>query len=136
MVAKRRKFDTRTILIILLVVVIIAAAYILITNLPPEDDTLTPEDVFRNENYYLNGEPIIVRGHYVVEEEGPAIVSTLTEIEDRAELRINYSSVANATDILISGVDHVYKFTGTLTLDENDPLGIKVIFIVEKIVKV
>lgn len=135
MVAKRRKFDTRTILIILLVIVIIGAAYIVITNLPPEDDTLSPEEVIRNPSKYLE-QTIIVRGYYFVSDGNPVIVSTLSDIEDKDKLIIDYSAVNNATDILISGADHIYKFTGVLTLDENVPLGNVVIFKVEKIVKV
>ena len=135
MSAKRRKFDTRTILIILLVIVIIAAAYIVITNLPPEDDTLTPDDVFRNKDRYL-GKKIIVRGYFVNTTEGSAIVSTLSETQGRYELKIDYSAVNNASDLLISGQNHVYKFTGVLSMDENDLLGIDVILIVENIKEV
>jgi len=132
MSAKRRKFDTRTILIILLVVVIIAAGYILITNAPPEDDTLTPEEVIRNPSKYLE-QSIIVRGHYVFSAGDDVVVSTLSTIGGRAELIIDHSKVENASDILITGIDYVYKFTGILKLDEENPLNIQYILIVDKI---
>ena len=132
MSSKRRRFDTRTILIILLVVVIIAAAYIVITNAPPEDDTLTPEEVLRNPSKYLE-QTIIVRGYYDVTSEGPVVVSTFSTIDEGDKLKINYTSVANATDILIEGADYVYKFTGILKLDEENPLNIQYILIVDKI---
>ncbi|GAG96521.1 unnamed protein product, partial [marine sediment metagenome] len=38
-----------------------------------------------------------------------------------------------ASDILITDADYVYKFTGILKLDEENPLNIQYILIVDKI---
>lgn len=134
MSAKRKRFDTRTVLIVLFVIVVIAAGYILITNLPVEEETFTPEELLMNPGKYLNGESIVVKGFYDITTEGPSIVSTMSTITGRSALRLDYSGVANATDILITGTK--YKFTGVLTLiDENNPLG-PVIFVAEQIKEV
>ena len=132
--AKRRKFDTRTILIVLFVIVILAAAYIVITNLPVEEDYLTPEEVLGNKELYLNGDPIVVKGYYIYEAGNPVVVSTLSTVVGRSSLRLNFDNLdENETDILRTNVK--FKFTGILTLvDENNPYA--VIFIVEKIEEV
>jgi hypothetical protein len=104
--------------------------------MPPEEDTLTPEEVLRNPNKYLEQE-IIVRGHYDDNNAGDdVVVSTFSTIEGRDELKIDYSNVANASDILISGQDYVYKFKGILKLDEENPLGNQYILIVDEIEEV
>ena len=134
MSAKRKRFDTRTVLIILFIIVIIAAGYIFITNLPAEEETFAPEELLMNPGKYLNVESIVVKGFYVITTEGPSIVSTLSTVTGRPSLRLDYSGVANATDILIT--DTKYKFTGVLTLvDENNPLG-PLIFVAEQIKEV
>ena len=131
MSAKRRIFDTRTILIILFVIVIIGAAYILITNLPVAEDTLTPGEVLTNQGHYLNGGLIIVKGLYDVTSEGGVIVTTMDTTTARDELRLDYSNVANATEILIQG--QKYKFKGVLRYEnEENPLS-PVILVAEDI---
>lgn len=133
MSAKRKRFDTRTILMILLVVVIIAAIIVVITNLPAEENTLTPEEVLRNPNKYLNKDSIIVKGYYINPTGTPYIVSTLSETEGRVELKIDYSNVKNASDKLIQNSNYIYTFTGVLSIDEENPLLNQYILIVNEI---
>lgn len=134
MCAKRKKFETRTLLMVLLVIVVIAAIVIVVINLPVEENTLTPEEVLRNPNKYLNSEPIFVKGYYINSTGIPHIVSTLDNTEGRAELKIDYSSVSNVT--LISGSNYVYRFKGILTVDEENPLIDRYILVVEDIIEV
>ena len=132
---KRKKnfLDTRTLLIILIVIVIIGGAYLIITNLPPEDDFLTPETILANKETYLD-KTITVRGFYYTEsEEISFVVSTLSTIEGRAELRIDYSNIENATEILIE--DEKYDFTGVLN-KQDTPTGFDVILVLENFTKV
>lgn len=135
MSAKKKRFDTRTILIVLFVIVIIAAGYIVITNLPAEEEYLIPEEVLSNRDFYLNGEPIVVKGYYDLDGNDPVVVSTMSTIEGRTTLELDLEGLSdNETDILRTG--NKYKFTGVLNLvDENNPLG-PVIFVVEKIEEV
>jgi len=133
MSAKRRRYDTRTILIVLFIIVIIAAGYIFITNLPAEEEWLTPEEIMRNKNVYLGGGTIIVRGFYEITNEGPAVVSTTSTVTGRTVLRLDYSGVTNAIDILIESIK--YDFTGYIIEDEN-PFIDAVILVVEKIEEV
>ena len=135
MSAKKKRFDTRTILIVLFVIVIIAAGYIVITNLPAEEEYLIPEEVISNRDFYLNGEPIVVKGYYDLDGNDPVVVSTMSTIEGRTTLELDLEGLSdNETDILRTG--NKYKFTGVLNLvDENNPLG-PVIFVVEKIEEV
>ncbi len=131
MSVKRRKYDTKTILIVLFVIVVIAAGYILITNLPAEEDWLTPEELLGNKNTYLDGRTIVVRGYYDSNER--AIVSTTKNVE-KSILPLNYSSVKNATDILKDGVK--FDFTGILeSVDTGGsvPPGTVVVFVAEQI---
>ncbi|KYK28450.1 hypothetical protein AYK20_07260 [Thermoplasmatales archaeon SG8-52-1] len=136
MSAKRKRFDTRTILMALLVIVVIAAIIVVILNLPAEENILTPEEVLRNPNKYLNKDSIIVKGYYINPTGTPYIVSTLSEIEDRVQLKIDYSNVKNATDILIENSNYIYTFTGILSVDEENPLINQYILIVNKIAEV
>ena len=135
MSAKKKRFDTRTILIVLFVIVVIAAGYIVITNLPAEEEYLIPEEVSSNRDFYLNGEPIVVKGYYDLDGNDPVVVSTMSTIEGRITLELDLEGLSdNETDILRTG--NKYKFTGVLILvDENNPLG-PVIFVVEKIEEV
>ena len=128
-----RKFDTRSILIVLFVIVVIAAIYILITNLPEEEDFLTPEEVLNNKDIYLNGETIVIKGYFIYDGDYPAVVSNLATTTGRPVLRLDYSDVENADDILKT--EDTFKFTGILIIDEADPLGLAVKFMVEKIEK-
>lgn len=134
MSAKRKRFETRTILMVLLVIVVIIAIIVVIIKLPAEENTLYPEEVLRNPNKYLNGKTIIVKGYYYSIGEIPYVVSTLTE--ETEKLKIDYSNVNNASDILISQSDYVYKFTGILSIDEENPLVDRYILIVDEIVEV
>jgi hypothetical protein len=135
MSAKRKRLETRTILIILLVIVIIAAVYIIITNLPVEEEFFTPEEILNNKESYLNGEQIIVKGLYDLDGGAEVVVSTLSTEQGRVTLELNLSGLTqNETDVLITG--NKYKFTGVLTLNEDDPLGLSVIFKVAKIEEV
>jgi cytochrome c-type biogenesis protein CcmE len=131
MKSKKNFFDTRTLLIILIVIVIIGGAYLIITNLPPEEDYLTPETILANKETYLD-KTINVRGYYQTEEFS-IVVSTLSTTEGRAELRIDYSNVENATDILIE--DEKYDFTGILNRQDT-PTGFDVILVLNEISKV
>ena len=128
---KKNLLDTRTLLILLIVIVVIGGAYLIITNLPPEEDFLTPETILANKETYLN-KNIKVRGFYL-RAEFPLVVSTLSTVEGRAELRIDYSNIANATDELIE--NEKYDFTGEL-VKQDTPTGFDVILILEKISKV
>jgi len=130
---KRKKnfLDTRTLLIILMVIVIIGGAYLIITNLPPEENYLTPETILANKNTYLN-QNVIVRGFYL-REEFPIVVSTLSTSEGRAELTIDYSNIANATDNLIE--NEKYDFSGELKRQDT-PTGFDVILVLDKFTKV
>ena len=135
MSAKRRKYDTRTILMVLLVLVIIVSAYSIITNLPPAEEYLTAEEVLANKDYYLDGQSITIKGFYIFEGGDPVIVSTLATTTGRSSLSLNFDTLTyNETDILRT--DTKFKFTGFLALeDEDNPLS-PVIFIVEKIEEV
>jgi hypothetical protein len=128
---KKNLLDTRTLLILLIVIVVIGGAYLIITNLPPEEDFLTPETILANKETYLN-KNIKVRGFYL-REEFPLVVSTLSTVEGRAELRIDYSNIENATDELIE--NEKYDFSGEL-VKQDTPTGFDVILILEKISKV
>ena len=132
MAGKGKRFDTRTILIILLVLCIVGVGYIIVTNLPPEEEYLTPEDVLKNKDTYLDGRTIVVRGYY--DSNAVAIVSTMSTTEGKSELPIDYSNVENATDILRNGVK--FDFTGVLEsvdVGGSAPPGTVVVFVVEKI---
>ena len=132
MAKKRRKMDTRTLLIALFIILIIAAGYIVVTNLPAEETFLTPEEVVTNRNNYLNGQTITVKGFFIYDGGFPAVVSELTTVEGRTSLILSFENlVANETDVLRS--EAKFKFTGVLTLvDENNQYG-PVIFTVSKI---
>ena len=134
MSAKKKRFDTRTILIVLFVIVVIAAGYIVITNLPAEEEYLTPEEVLRNKDNYLN-ETIIVKGLYDLDGGKDVVVSTMSTVNGRAPLEIDLEGFSeNETDILKTG--NKYKFTGVLKLNEEDQLGVSVKLVVEKIEEV
>ena len=126
---KRKKnfLDTRTLLIILIVIVIVGGAYLVITNLPPEEDFLTPETILANKDIYLD-KTITVRGFYQ-RDDFPIVVSTLSTVEGRAELRIDNF---NATDLI---EDEKYDFTGVLTRQDT-PTGFDVILVLEKFIEV
>jgi hypothetical protein len=130
---KRKKnfLDTRTLLIILIVIIIVGGAYLVITNLPPEENFLTPETILANKDTYLE-KTITVRGFYQIED-FPIVVSTLSTVEGRAELRIDYSNIENATDNLIE--DEKYDFTGILN-KQDTPTGFDVILVLEKFTEV
>jgi hypothetical protein len=113
MSAKRRKFDTRTILIMLFVIIIIAAVYIYITNLPAEEDTLTPEEVRRNIPTYLN-KRIVVEGYYEPDiDEGSIVSNPLDPLLPPPDswLRIDTINLDNVSIF----TDVKYHFTGVLT---------------------
>ena len=137
MSAKRKRFDTRTVLIVLLVIVIIASAYIVITNLPAEENYLSPEEVTRNPQLYLNDE-IIVEGYYEPDIEGGSIVSLPTDplsAPPGSWLKLDISNVGNESLPLYSDIK--YHFTGLLT--ETIPTGspaVVYVFVVEKVERV
>ncbi|MCK4365090.1 MAG: hypothetical protein KAW45_03485 [Thermoplasmatales archaeon] len=132
MAKKGRKLETRTVLIVFFIILIIAAGYIVVTNMPAEEEFLTPEEILTNKDTYLNGQTITVKGYYIFEGGYPAVVSVLTTATGRASLTLNFDNlVGNETDILRT--EAKFKFTGVLTLDENDPTGLGVVFVVEKI---
>lgn len=113
---KRRMLETRTILIIFIVIAIVGGGYLIITNLPPEEDYLTPEEVFANEDYFLD-QRITVRGYYDISGGYPVIVSTMSTTEGRSELRFDYTNIQNATDDLFEG--EKYDFTGELNIQDT-----------------
>lgn len=129
MVAKKRRFETRTILIVIFVIVVIASGYILITNLPAEVDYLTPEEILLNKSEYLN-QNIIVRGYYDIEGGAPVIVSTMVTTAGRSTLKFDYSNIENATDDLFIGT-YKYDFSGLLIRDESNPIGFDVILVLD-----
>ncbi len=132
MAKKGRKLEIRTVLIVFFIILIIAAGYIVVTNMPAEEEFLTPEEILTNKDTYLNGQTITVKGYYIFEGDYPAVVSVLTTAEGRTSLILNFDNlIENETDILRT--EAKFKFTGVLTLDENDPTGLGVIFVVEKI---
>jgi hypothetical protein len=113
MSTKRKKFDTRTILIVLFVIVVIAATYIFITNLPAEEDTLTPEEVRRNIQLYLN-KNIVVEGYYEPDFDGGSIVSNpIDQLSSPPDswLRIDITNLDNESVF----EDIKYHFTGIVT---------------------
>ena len=120
MVAKKKRFETRTILIVLLVIVIIASAYIIITNLPAGVEYLGPGEVSRNPKNYL-GEKITVEGYFEADIDGGSIVSTpadpLSPPPD--SLRIDITNLGNESLPLYSDIK--YHFTGVL--NEETPQG-------------
>jgi hypothetical protein len=132
MSAKKRNYDTRTILIVLFVIVVIIAGYIVVTNLPEEEEFLTPEEVLNNTDLYLNGDKILVKGYYLLDPSGPVVISTLSTTTGRAALELDLTGLdTNITDVLREEVK--FKFIGILKIDEDNPLGNAVIFDVEKI---
>jgi hypothetical protein len=128
---KKKLMDTRTLLYILIVIIIFGGAYLVITNLPPEEEYLTPEQVLANKDHYLN-QNIKVRGYYEVTD-SPMVVSTLSTVEGRAELRIDYSNIENATDDLIEV--EKYDFSGVL-IKQDTPTGFDVILVLDEFKKV
>ena len=134
MVAKKRRFETRTVLIVLFVIVVIASAYIIITNLPVEENYLTPEEILLNKYKYLD-QKIIVRGYYDIVGGSPVIVSTMVTTTGRSTLKFDFSMVDNATDDLYIGT-YKYDFSGTLKEDESNPISFDVILILEEFKRV
>ncbi len=129
---KRRILETRTILIILIVIVIVGGGYLIFSNLPPEEDYLTPEEVLANQDYYLD-QKITVRGYYDISGGYPVIVSTMSTTEGRPELRFDFSNIQNATDDLFEG--EKYDFTGEL-IKQDTPTGFDVILVLDVFKKV
>ncbi len=132
MAKKGRKMDTRTVLIALFIILIIAAGYIVVTNMSAEEEFLIPEEILANKDNYLSGQTITVKGFFIYDGGFPAVVSVLNPAGGRTSLILNFDNlVNNETDILRT--DAKFKFTGILTLaDENNQYG-PVIFVVEKI---
>ena len=127
MKSKSKLLETRTLIIILILIIIIGGGYLIISNLPAEEDYLTPEEVLANIDSYMN-KKITVRGFYDLSSGAdPIIVSTLSTTEGRAELRIDYSNIENATDDLFE--EEKYDFTGELFKDT--PTGFDVILILD-----
>lgn len=123
-----KRFSTRTILIVLLILLIVVAAIVVITNLPPQVKYLSPEEVWGNRSQYSN-QSITVKGYYDTVPD-PVIASTASTTADRSTIKIDYSHVENATDHLIKG--HQYLFTGTLIVDETNPISPVVILVLSK----
>ena len=132
MKSKNKILETRTLLIILIIIAIVGSGYIIITNLPPEEDYLTPEEVLANIDHY-SGQKITVRGYYVISGGYPVIVSTTSTTQGRSELRFDYSNIENATDDLFEG--EKYDFTGKL-IKQDTPTGYDVIFVLDDFKKV
>ena len=131
MVKKGKKYDTRTILIVIFVILVIVAAYIVISNLPPEEDYISPEEVLRNKEAYLD-KTISVKGFYDIDGDEDIVVSTMDTTTGREQLKLDFSGLKNnETDVLKTGVK--FTFTGVLTYENvNIPIS-DVILIVNKI---
>ena len=129
---KRRILETRTILIILIAIIIVGGGYLIITNLPPEEDYLTPEEVLANIDHYID-QKITVRGYYDISGGYPVIVSTMSTTEGRSELRFDYTKIQNATDDLFEG--EKYNFVGEL-IKQDTPTGFDVILVLDDFKKV
>ena len=121
---RQNLFTFRNIIIILIVVIIIASLGLIIMNPPQIEDSYTPDYVM--DNYEdLVGQEIVVKGYYYnegLEDEG---VITTTQVGD---LQISGSDVRRLPvdhsdeDINITMQNDVlYKFTGTLDVDESIP---------------
>ena len=114
MMIKGKKIENRTILIISAIILIIFAGYYIVINLPSEVNYLSVEEVLRNKDMYINSGTIVIRGYY--DSNIQAIVSTMSDIIGKSILKVDYSEVQNALDILIKGVK--FDFTGELQ-EEN-----------------
>ena len=110
MMIKGKKIENRTILIISVIILIILAGYYIIINLPAEKDYLTVEEVLRNKDRYLNNGTIIVRGYY--DSNTQSIVPTTSDVTGKSSLRLDYTGVTNATDIIENDVK--FDFSGIL----------------------
>ena len=110
MMIKGKKIENRTILIISVIILIILAGYYIIINLPAEKDYLTVEEVLRNKDRYLNNGTITVRGYY--DSNLQSIVSTTSDVVGKSSLRLDYTGITNATDIVENDVK--FDFTGIL----------------------
>ena len=108
-------------------IVIVGGGYLIITNLPPEEDYLTPEEVLANIDHYAD-QKITVRGYYEISGGYPVIVSTMSTTEGRPGLRFDYSNVENATDDLFTG--EKYDFNGEL-VKQDTPTGFDVILVLD-----
>jgi len=106
---KGKKIENRTILIISAIILIIFAGYYIIINLPAQENYLTVEEVLRNKDNYIN-KSIVIRGYY--DSDATAIVSTTSDVTGKSSLRLDYTGVINASDILRNGVK--FDFTGDL----------------------
>ena len=132
MAKKGRKMDTRTVLIAFFIILVVSAGYIVVTNMPAEEKFLTPEEILANKDNFLSGQIITVKGFFIYDGSLPAVVSVSDPPGGRTSLILNFDNlVENETDILRT--EAKFKFTGALTLDETDPTGLGVIFVVEKI---
>lgn len=109
MMIKGKKIENRTILIISAIILIIFAGYYIIINLPAQENYLTVEEVLRNKDNYIN-KSIVIRGYY--DSDATAIVSTTSDVTGKSSLRLDYTGVINASDILRNGVK--FDFTGDL----------------------
>ena len=87
MMIKGKKIENRTILIIIVIILIILAGFYIITNLPPEKNYLTIEEVLRNKDRYLNNGIIIIRGYY--DSNSIAIVSTMSDVTGKPTLKLD-----------------------------------------------
>jgi hypothetical protein len=114
-------------LIILIVIVIVCGGYLVITNLPPEEDYLTPEEVLANIDHYTD-QKITVRGYYDISGGYPVIVSTMSTTEGKSELKFDYSNIQNATDDLFTG--EKYDFKGEL-VKQDTPTGFDVLLVLD-----
>jgi hypothetical protein len=105
-----KNIENRTILIISAIALIILAGYYIITTSPVEENYFTVEEVLRNKDRYIDIGTIIVRGYY--DSNGPAIVSTPSDVTGKSTLDLDPYGVENASDILRDGVK--FDFTGVL----------------------
>lgn len=138
---KKSKLFNRNVLIILLIALIIfAAAYYIITNPPGEPvNTMSPDDINpTNQGDYI-GQTIVVDGYYRAEGDRGEGVITSRLIESGSTFE-DYSGrqlpVDHNTDELwnYSFLEtSVYRFTGVLNIDSDDPFETVIVLTVEKI---
>lgn len=120
---KKRMISTRTSLIIIFVLLIIIAGYFLITNLPPEEHFYTPQEIKNNEDNFLNKKSTIIKGFYIVENDIPYVVSTLSTTTPRASIELNINNLGSADKTNLR-TETVFKFTGVLKYKyENNPIS-------------
>ena len=134
---KQNIFSFRNVILILIVVIIIASAGLIIMNPPQIEDFYSPDFVMDNYEELI-GQEILVKGYYYNEGlDGEGIITTThvvdlqTSVGDLRRLPVDHSD-ENINLTLHNDV--LYKFTGTLTLDESLP-GVPIVVLIASEIK-